>query len=85
MIQMNPNLTKEIKVTLDDYVQYGLRKVLHLAKNSYITSKNILILSSYIKRCLRKLSLKDRTIYEMRKWLKENRTCRLSRSKCFDG
>ena len=71
MIQMNPNLTKEIKVTLDDYVQYGLRKGITLSKEQLHNFEEHIDSEQLYQRCLRKLSLKDRTIYEMRKWLKE--------------
>ncbi|MBF1124031.1 MAG: RecX family transcriptional regulator [Solobacterium sp.] len=71
VIEINPNLTKEIQVTLDDYVQYGLRKGITITKKQlHIFEKHIDSEQLY-QRCLRKLSLKDRTIYEMRKWLKE--------------
>lgn len=71
MIQINPNLTKEIKVTLDDYVQYGLRKGITLSKEQLHNFEEHIDSEQLYQRCLRKLSLKDRTIYEMRKWLKE--------------
>ena len=71
MIQMNPNLTKEIKVTLDDYVQYGLRKGITLSKEQLHNFEEHIDSEQLYQRCLRKLSLKDRTIYEMCKWLKE--------------
>lgn len=71
MIQMNPNLTKEIKVTLDDYVQYGLRKGITLSKEQLHNFEEHIDSEQLYQRCLRRLSLKDRTIYEMRKWLKE--------------
>ena len=71
MIQMNPNLTKEIKVTLDDYVQYGLRKGITISKEQLRSFEEHIDSEQLYQRCLRKLSLKDRTIYEMRKWLKE--------------
>ena len=71
MIQMNPNLTKEIKVTLDDYVQYGLRKGITITKKQLHSFEEHIDSEQLYQRCLRKLSLKDRTIYEMRKWLKE--------------
>ena len=71
MIQINPNLTKEIKVTLDDYVQYGLRKGITISKEQLHSFEEHIDSEQLYQRCLRKLSLKDRTIYEMRKWLKE--------------
>ena len=71
MIQINPNLTKEIKVTLDDYVQYGLRKGITISKEQLRSFEEHIDSEQLYQRCLRKLSLKDRTIYEMRKWLKE--------------
>lgn len=71
MIQINPNLAKEIKVTLDDYVQYGLRKGITISKEQLRSFEEHIDSEQLYQRCLRKLSLKDRTIYEMRKWLKE--------------
>ena len=71
VIQINPNLTKEIQVTLDDYVQYGLRKGITITKKQLHSFEEHIDSEQLYQRCLRKLSLKDRTIYEMRKWLKE--------------
>ena len=71
VIQINPNLTKEIRVTLDDYVQYGLRKGITITKKQLQNFEEHIDSELLYQRCLRKLSLKDRTIYEMRKWLKE--------------
>ena len=71
VIQINPNLTKEIQVTLDDYVQYGLRKGITITKKQLQSFEEHIDSELLYQRCLRKLSLKDRTIYEMRKWLKE--------------
>ena len=71
VIQINPNLTKEIQVTLDDYVQYGLRKGITITKKQLHSFEEHIDSELLYQRCLRKLSLKDRTIYEMRKWLKE--------------
>ena len=71
VIQINPNLTKEIQVTLDDYVQYGLRKGITITKKQLHTFEEHIDSEQLYQRCLHKLSLKDRTIYEMRKWLKE--------------
>ena len=71
VIQINPNLTKEIQVTLDDYVQYGLRKGITITKKQLHSFEEHIDSEQLYQRCLHKLSLKDRTIYEMRKWLKE--------------
>ena len=71
VIQINSNLTKEIQVTLDDYVQYGLRKGIAITKEQLHSFEEHIDSEQLYQRCLRKLSLKDRTIYEMRKWLKE--------------
>ena len=71
VIQINPNLTKEIQVTLDDYVQYGLRKGITFTKKQLQSFEEHIDSELLYQRCLHKLSLKDRTIYEMRKWLKE--------------
>ena len=71
VIQLNPTLSKEIKVTLDDYVQYGLRKGITITKEQLRSFEEHIDSEQLYQRCLRKLSLKDRTIYEMRKWLKE--------------
>ena len=71
MIQLNPTLSKEIKITLDDYVQYGLRKGIAITKEQLHSFEEHIDSEQLYQRCLRKLSLKDRTIYEMRKWLKE--------------
>ena len=71
VIQINSNLTKEIQVTLDDYVQYGLRKGITITKKQLQSFEEHIDSELLYQRCLRKLSLKDRTIYEMRKWLKE--------------
>ena len=71
VIQISPSLTKEIRVTLDDYVQYGLRKGITITKKQLQNFEEHIDSELLYQRCLRKLSLKDRTIYEMRKWLKE--------------
>ena len=71
VIQLNPTLSKEIKITLDDYVQYGLRKGVAITKEQLHSFEEHIDSEQLYQRCLRKLSLKDRTIYEMRKWLKE--------------
>ena len=71
VIQLNPTLPKEIKITLDDYVQYGLRKSVAITKEQSHSFEEHIDSEQLYQRCLRKLSLKDRTIYEMRKWLKE--------------
>lgn len=71
VIQLNPTLSKEIKITLDDYVQYGLRKGIAITKEQLHSFEEHIDFEQLYQRCLRKLSLKDRTIYEMRKWLKE--------------
>ena len=71
VIQISPSLTKEIRVTLDDYVQYGLRKGITITKKQLHSFEEHIDSELLYQRCLRKLSLKDRTIYEMRKWLKE--------------
>ena len=71
VIQISPSLTKEIQVTLDDYVQYGLRKGITITKKQLQNFEEHIDSELLYQRCLRKLSLKDRTIYEMRKWLKE--------------
>ena len=71
VIQISPSLTKEIQVTLDDYVQYGLRKGITITKKQLHTFEEHIDSEQLYQRCLHKLSLKDRTIYEMRKWLKE--------------
>ena len=71
VIQINPNLTKEIQVTLDDYVQYGLRKGITITKKQLQSFEEHIDSELLYQRCLHKLSLKDRTVYEMRKWLKE--------------
>ena len=71
VIQLNPTLSKEIKITLDDYVQYGLRKGIAITKEQLHSLEEHIDSEQLYQRCLRKLSLKDRTIYEMRKWLKE--------------
>ncbi len=71
VIQLNPTLSKEIKITLDDYVQYGLRKGIAITKEQLHSFEEHIDSEQSYQRCLRKLSLKDRTIYEMRKWLKE--------------
>ena len=71
VIQLNPTLSKEIKITLDDYVQYGLRKGVAITKEQLHSFEEHIDFEQLYQRCLRKLSLKDRTIYEMRKWLKE--------------
>lgn len=71
VIQLNPTLLKEIKITLDDYVQYGLRKGIAITKEQLHSFEEHIDSEQLYQRCLRKLSLKDRTIYEMRKWLKE--------------
>ena len=71
VIQISPNLTKETRVTLDDYVQYGLRKGITITKKQLQNFEEHIDSELLYQRCLRKLSLKDRTIYEMRKWLKE--------------
>lgn len=71
VIQLNPTLPKEIKITLDDYVQYGLRKGVAITKEQLHSFEEHIDFEQLYQRCLRKLSLKDRTIYEMRKWLKE--------------
>ena len=71
VIQISPSLTKEIQVTLDDYVQYGLRKGITITKKQLQSFEEHIDSELLYQRCLRKLSLKDRTIYEMRKWLKE--------------
>lgn len=71
VIQLNPTLPKEIKITLDDYVQYGLRKGVAITKEQLHSFEEHIDSEQLYQRCLRKLSLKDRTIYEMRKWLKE--------------
>lgn len=71
VIQLNPTLSKEIKITLDDYVQYGLRKGIAITKEQLHSFEEHIDSEQLYQRCLRKLSLKDRTIYEMRKWLKE--------------
>lgn len=71
VIQLNPTLSKEIKITLDDYVQYGLRKGIAIIKEQLHSFEEHIDSEQLYQRCLRKLSLKDRTIYEMRKWLKE--------------
>ena len=71
VIQISPSLTKEIRVTLDDYVQYGLRKGITITKKQLHTFEEHIDSEQLYQRCLHKLSLKDRTIYEMRKWLKE--------------
>lgn len=71
VIQLNPTLPKEIKITLDDYVQYGLRKGVAITKEQSHSFEEHIDSEQLYQRCLRKLSLKDRTIYEMRKWLKE--------------
>ena len=71
VIQISPSLTKEIQVTLDDYVQYGLRKGITITKKQLHSFEEHIDSELLYQRCLRKLSLKDRTIYEMRKWLKE--------------
>ena len=71
VIQLNPTLSKEIKITLDDYMQYGLRKGIAITKEQLHSFEEHIDSEQLYQRCLRKLSLKDRTIYEMRKWLKE--------------
>ena len=71
VIQLNPTLSKEIKIMLDDYVQYGLRKGIAITKEQLHSFEEHIDSEQLYQRCLRKLSLKDRTIYEMRKWLKE--------------
>lgn len=71
VIQLNPTLSKEIRITLDDYVQYGLRKGIAITKEQLHSFEEHIDSEQLYQRCLRKLSLKDRTIYEMRKWLKE--------------
>ena len=71
VIELNPTFSKEIKVTLDDYVQYGLRKGITISKAQLCSFEKHIDSEQLYQRCLRKLSLKDRTIYEMRKWLKE--------------
>ena len=71
VIQLNPTLSKEIKITLDDYMQYGLRKGIAITKEQLHSFGEHIDSEQLYQRCLRKLSLKDRTIYEMRKWLKE--------------
>ena len=71
VIQLNPTLSKEIKITLDDYVQYGLRKGIAITKEQLHSFEEHIDSEQLYQRCLHKLSLKDRTIYEMRKWLKE--------------
>ena len=71
VIQLNPTLKKEINITLDDYVQYGLRKAIAITKEQLHSFEEHIDSEQLYQRCLRKLSLKDRTIYEMRKWLKE--------------
>ena len=71
VIQLNPTLSKEIKITLDDYVQYGLIKGIAITKEQLHSFEEHIDSEQLYQRCLRKLSLKDRTIYEMRKWLKE--------------
>ena len=71
VIQISPSLTKEIQVTLDDYVQYGLRKGITITKKQLQSFEEHIDSELLYQRCLRKLSLKDRTVYEMRKWLKE--------------
>ena len=71
VIQISPSLTKEIQVTLDDYVQYGLRKGITITKKQLHSFEEHIDSELLYQRCLRKLSLKDRTVYEMRKWLKE--------------
>ena len=71
VIQISPSLTKEIQVTLDDYVQYELRKGITITKKQLHSFEEHIDSELLYQRCLRKLSLKDRTIYEMRKWLKE--------------
>ena len=71
VIQISPSLTKEIQVTLDDYVQYGLRKGITITKKQLHSFEEHIDSELLYQRCLRKLSLKDRTIYEMSKWLKE--------------
>ena len=71
VIQLNPTLSKEIKITIDDYVQYGLRKGITITKEQLHSFEEHIDSEQLYQRCLRKLSLKDRTIYEMRKWLKE--------------
>ena len=71
VIQINPHLTKEIRVTLDDYVQYGLRKGITITKKQLQSFEEHIDSEQLYQRCLHKLSLKDRTVYEMRKWLKE--------------
>ena len=71
VIQISPSLTKEIQVTLDDYVQYGLRKGITITKKQLHSFEEHIDSEQLYQRCLRKLSLKDRTVYEMRKWLKE--------------
>ena len=70
---LEPEIT--VEVSLDDYYEYGLRKgrgisVSVLKSLQYSEKEN----QAY-RRCLNKLSVKDRSVYEIKSWLKDNTEC----------
>lgn len=70
---LEPEIT--VEVSLDDFYEYGLRKgrgisVSVLKSLQYSEKEN----QAY-RRCLNKLSVKDRSVFEIRSWLRDNTEC----------
>lgn len=76
-ITLRRGLEKEMKleVSLDDFYEYGLKKGRGVSKSTVeILQKNEIENHAY-QRCLNKLAVRDRSVKEMREWLKFNTEC----------
>lgn len=63
--------TETISVTVDDYVNFGLRKGMKVTPSKLEQLRAAELTVHAYQRCIRKLAAKDRTTFELRKWMKE--------------
>ncbi|MDY6034071.1 MAG: RecX family transcriptional regulator [Bulleidia sp.] len=71
-VLLSSGYIKKIKVSLDDYVQYHLRKGIKISNQDLDNFELRNYIDEMYLKCLRKLAMKDRTVYEICKWLKDN-------------
>lgn len=76
-VTLKRGLEKELvlDVSLDDFYEYGLKKNRGVANSVVETLRKNEAENSAYQRCLNKLAVRDRSVYEMRVWLKANTEC----------
>ncbi len=67
--------TETISVTVDDYADHGLRKGMKITPSKLEQLHDSEKMVNAYQRCIRKLASKDRTSFELRKWMEDNTRC----------